>query len=56
MNLKKLAPVVLSLTALSLQPTPAQPAVPATQNVTTYMYDLYQSGVNPNETILTSPK
>ncbi len=30
----------------------AQPASPTQQSVTTYMFDNYQSGVNPNETIL----
>jgi len=31
----------------------AQVAVPVTRSVTTYMFDNYQSGINPNESILT---
>ncbi len=40
---------VLGLAASSVQ---AQVAVPVTQSVTTYRFDHYQTGINPNESIL----
>ena len=40
----------IGLFALSAQ---GQPAVPVTRSVTTYLFDNYQTGVNPNESILT---
>ena len=44
---------VICLAIFSASSALAQPGTPATRNVTTYMYDLYQSGVNSNERILT---
>ncbi len=43
----------LGTLALCILSSKAQPATPVTRSVTTYMLDNYQSGVNPNESILT---
>lgn len=51
---KHLLPLCLVAWFLSsASPAQSQSAVRTTQSVTTYMFDNYQSGINPNETILT---
>jgi len=45
--------LVAGLAVFSANPALAQPAVPATRSVTTYMYDAYQSGLNSHESIHT---
>ncbi|MGA8655466.1 MAG: hypothetical protein WB586_04900 [Chthoniobacterales bacterium] len=53
MNLRSLALSLVGATALAPNLAPPQPSGPATPNVTTNLYDHYESGVNANETLLT---